>query len=602
MTRVFGKVAAPGLALALAACGSKQNPPGPGPTPPPAPPAEVAPPPAPPPAPPAPPPAPPPVDHPPVTFAPAWTTVGVGQPIAFSVAAIDPDGDEVASVVTQMPASAHFDPLTQTVTWMPTKADMPRGSFTIGTAEGPITWKDGNMQAGGKMTVRTVEIAVVKKKQPTPTAPDAGPVAEDLLTVRQAARLAQVNRDWPFDKMLVTTAGMFKDTLPPAMAKALPRRADKQALYRSFLKSLAETHGNPRVDPDDAAFDKKAFGDPRAWKIIAVRPRIDKAFEEVRVVYMNVRSPEPAFAMFRLRPVQDAADLPPEARAFNNKAFLQIVWKRLLTRDGRLNPRWARDARGHGRAVAALVKDVLTFKDKRQPWAHGAFLALATAARLGGGSTRNPDGSYKSGDGWAWGVMKPLPAQGGKGQAWTDLGFPGFWTKAVPTADGKGWMPACAPRYDAADPKHAAGFEGLCRKAKGFVDLPAMAGGKVTSGKLDAVNLYGDYKTHGEVDNLPLRDGRRDLGEENGMTCAQCHTRAFGVHTWADLGNVDPTAGPPSTNHALPTLSFQIVPTDHWAPFTLDFMKLQECRGAAAFETYLGKKSGLGCPLAEPAK
>ncbi len=534
-------------------------------------------------------------DSPPEFFAPPWKSVGVGQTISFSVAAIDQDLDETAVTVTRMPASATFDAITQTITWTPTKADMPKASFTVGATTGPITWR-GNDVAGTAAATTSFEIAVVKKKQPAPTAPVQGLAAEALFTIRQPARLVQVNQDWPFDAMLARSQELFRATLPAdAVAKLGP--ADKAAAYGEFLKGMADTHQNPRLDPASPSFDKKAFGDPKSWKIVAVRPRLDKKFEELRIVYQATRAAEPVFAMFRVRPVLDLPTLPPEARALNNKAFLQIVWNRLFTRAGALDPRWAKDAKGHGKAVAALVKDVMTFEDKSQPWAKTGFVALPTEARMGGGSSRNADGSYKAGDGWAWSVQKPMLAADGT-QRWVNIGIPGFWTQAVAAADGKSWVPKCAPRFDGADPAHAAGYEILCRKALGFVDQPDTSSGKVTVAKIDATNLFVEHKRVHAVAKLALEDGRRDLGEENGMTCAQCHIRNFGVRDYADASTIDPSAGTPSSpNRPIATLNFQIIPTDTWQAYTLEFMQDQECKGAAAFEQQLGQKSSLGCPL-----
>src|SRR5262245_13127835 len=69
--------------------------------------------------------------HDPEVFPPEWTKVGVGQTISFSVAAIDQDLDETAVEVTAMPAGAAFDPLTQTVTWTPTKAQIGSQKFEL---------------------------------------------------------------------------------------------------------------------------------------------------------------------------------------------------------------------------------------------------------------------------------------------------------------------------------------------------------------------------------------------------------------------------------------------------------------------------------------
>ena len=61
-------------------------------------------------------------------------------------------------------------------------------------------------------------------------------------------------------------------------------------------------------------------------------------------------------------------------------------------------------------------------------------VALPTEARMGGGSTRTADGSYASGDGWAWSVQKPMPSADGTKQGYIELGIPGFWTHTVASA------------------------------------------------------------------------------------------------------------------------------------------------------------------------
>jgi hypothetical protein len=104
------------------------------------------------------------------------------------------------------------------------------------------------------------------------------------------------------------------------------------------------------------------------------------------------------------------------------------------------------------------------------------------------------------------------------------------------------------------------------------------------------------------VERLALEDGRRDLGEENGMTCSQCHIRNFGMHDYKDRANIDPSAGVPrQPNKQLATLNFVIIPQATWEPFTLDFLHHQECRGKQHLEQYLGAGAGkaLTCPLAK---
>ena len=536
--------------------------------------------------------------HAPEYFAPLQTKVAVGQTIVFGTAVIDQDLDETRVDVTKMPKTATFDPITQTVTWTAAADDAaPQFELQISQPE------------RGKTIKRELTFEIVKGKAVAPVvAPAQAPVIETLLLIRSPGRLAQVNKDWPLDKLLQVGAETFRLQIPEDRRKTLGTPIDGATAYKQMLEGLAQTQNNKRLDPSAPEFDKAAFGDPKSWKLVAFRPRIDKAWAELRVVYQAMNAKEPVFAMFRLRPVVEyvpALPRPDEERDANNKLFLGMVAKHLM-KDGGPNPKFVKDEPAEGRAVSALMTELMTFDDtKTKPYRHGFMIEIATEARMGGGSARNPDGSYKSGDGWGWGAMKPLQTADGTTQAYVDVAIPGFWTDTEASKDGKTWVPKCAPRFNPADPAHAHGYEVLCRKSMGFVDLPALTGGndgKVTSGKVDANNLYFDYKKHWATERIALEDGRRDLGEENGMTCSQCHIRNFGMHDYADLANVDPSKGTPKApNHAIGTLNFQIIPGTRWEDFTLELLQHQECRGKAMFEQLIGPEAakGLTCPLAK---
>jgi hypothetical protein len=123
----------------------------------------------------------------------------------------------------------------------------------------------------------------------------------------------------------------------------------------------------------------------------------------------------------------------------------------------------------------------------------------------------------------------------------------------------------------------------------------------VVTSKIDAVNLFRDHKLGPAQSLLPLEDGRRDHGEENGMTCAQCHMRNFGVRDYGDPRTTDPRAGAPEAlNRPLPTLNFQIIPTTTWEAFTLEFMQDQECKARVHLEAATGKVPALSCALSDP--
>jgi len=526
---------------------------------------------------------------------PAQTKVVVGQTISFGTSVIDQDLDETRVDVTKLPKTATFDPITQTVTWTVAADDAaPQFELTISQPE------------RGKSIKRELSFQVTKGKPIAPvTAPPQQPIVETLLLIHSPGRLAQVNKDWPLDKLLQVGAETFRLQIPDDKRKTLGPPIDGATAYQQLLAGLAETHKNPRLDPASPQFDKAAFGDPKSWKIVAFRPRIDKTLTELRVVYQAMNAKEPVFAMFRLRPVVEyvpALPRPGEERDADNKLFLGMVARHLM-KDGGINPKFVKDEAAEGKAVSALMTELMTFDDtKTKPYLHGFLIGIALEARMGGGSARNPDGSYKSGDGWGWSVMKPLQTLDGKTQAYVDVAIPGFWTATAPSKDNQTWAPICAPRFNEPKGSRERGLEVLCEKMMGLVDLPVMKDGKVTSGKVDANNLYFEYKKRWAVEALPLEDGRRDLGEENGMTCSQCHIRDFGMHDFSDPANVDPTKGTPKApNHEIGTLNFQIIPSARWEDFTLEFLQYQECRGKLLLTQYLGDAAakGLICPLAK---
>ena len=127
-----------------------------------------------------------------------------------------------------MPKSAKFDAITQTVTWTPAKEDVPKGTFTLQISQ----------PTRGKTETKTWTIDVVKGKAvPLPVAPEQSPMIETVLVIRQPKRLEQVNKDWPFDRMLLEGARMFRPQFSEAVRAKLTPELDKAALFESFLSS-----------------------------------------------------------------------------------------------------------------------------------------------------------------------------------------------------------------------------------------------------------------------------------------------------------------------------------------------------------------------------
>ncbi|MGE0398404.1 MAG: hypothetical protein AB7T06_16990 [Kofleriaceae bacterium] len=537
-------------------------------------------------------------DRAPELFPPPYKKVGVGQLISFATTAIDQDLDETRTELTKKPASATWDAITQTVSWKPTKADIGKQEFVV-----TVTQPTKNITK-----TETWTIEVTAKPQPLPVAEQKSALIETVLMIRQPKRLEQVNKDWPLDKMLLVSAQGFAPQFAPEKRAAIANQTwDKNVLFEGFLSQFATTQNNDRLDPGAPDFDKDAFGDPAAWKIVAFRPRIDRHWTELRVVYQAVKAPEPVFAMFRIRPVVEfvpALPRPAEEKALNNKVFLGLVAKHLMP-GGAPSEKFLKDQAAHGKAVAAFMNEFMSYNDeKTAPYARTFSIGIALEARMGGGSTRNADGSYKSGDGWAWSAQKPFITPKGDSQNYQNVIIPGFWTKTIPSEDGKSWVPTCGPRWTPG-PAMAPGHQILCRKTLGFVDLPDWGGrGGVRGGRIDANNLYVKHKNEFMQVDFPLEDGRRDVGEENGMTCSQCHIRNFGMHDYSDPANTDPSKGVPKTlNKKIATLNFQIIPTTHWEEFTLEFLKHQECRAKEQYAKFAPDvKVKLGCPFTDGVK
>jgi hypothetical protein len=143
-----------------------------------------------------------------------------------------------------------------------------------------------------------------------------------------------------------------------------------------------------------------------------------------------VKAPEATFAMFRLRPTVEyvpALPRPAQERVDNNKTFLGMVAKHLLP-NGAPNPKFVKDQAAHGKAVSALLTQVMAYDESaKQPYLRGFMIGIALEAQLGGGSARNPDGSYKSGDAWAWSAMKPFQPPTARRSS-TSTPSSGLWT------------------------------------------------------------------------------------------------------------------------------------------------------------------------------
>ena len=151
--------------------------------------------------------------------------------------------------------------------------------------------------------------------------------------------------------------------------------------------------------------------------------------------------------------------------------------------------------------------------------------------RLGGDNLYDGKGRYLTGDGWALGVMKVAPVErGGKRVlAFTSPPIDGFATSIKPNAEGSAYVPAPAPRFSVGSKDFVSGWDSLVDEDDhGNVAIPEThADGSVSASNIDSASFARDFKLRYMVAETPLRDPRRRLFEERGMTCIQCHVRNF---------------------------------------------------------------------------
>jgi hypothetical protein len=195
--------------------------------------------------------------------------------------------------------------------------------------------------------------------------------------------------------------------------------------------------------------------------------------------------------------------------------------------------------------------------------------------------------------------MRPLYQAGQPNLEFDNVGFPGFVTELKPSADNSTWDTVCGARWNADDPAHVPGMEAACMKDLGTVGLPEqLADGTIIRSATDTSQRFLDYKLEHAVATVPIDDPRRDVHEEQGMSCHQCHVRAFGIRDVYDEAAVNPAAGlPKRRNKRLAPTFFVVVPMQRWEPYAIDFQHLQECMAAENLPKYLGRTLELGCPL-----
>jgi hypothetical protein len=519
--------------------------------------------------------------------------VGVGQRITFGISVIDEETDDIRVEMTQKPATAKYNERTLTVDWTPKKTDGRVGQFAVRITEYP-------REGGSPRTlIKTFSINIEPKPVTQPPLPTAPLAVETLISITDPERLGTANARWPILAMFDRIAAI------EASKQVKPENGIQPTsganLFRDSLRNLAALHRNDEINPDSPHFNPQFNAEN--WRLVMVRPRVNKRIFELRLVYKNVVAAEPVFLMPRLRitrlkdPDLDKDDA---ARQKNNKTFATLLHDAFF--DGaELKAYVARDKKSYGDALADFISVVVNYNDPNDPNMRANFAALPHNARLGGDDLLDEKGRYLRGDGWALGVMKVVPVErdGKKVLAFSNMPIDGFATSIKPTPDNSAFRRVPAPAFDPKSASFVQGFDKLVDVGN-FSSIPDdHDAGVAKPSIIDSSMFARDFKLKQMVAETSLRDPRRRLFEERGMTCIQCHVRNFDEGDYLNPGVKNPKEGSPGSTRDIPRLFFIITPDDG---FRSEFFRRNEEEQMGnlkgVLRDYLDIKVNLESPLA----
>jgi hypothetical protein len=522
-----------------------------------------------------------------------YKEVGVGQRIAFGLSVIDEESDDVSVQVMQKPASAKYNEKTLTFDWTPQARDDRNGKFVVFMTEYP--------REGGEArppVIKEFYIAVRPRPVQLPTVPPAPLAVETLISITDTERLAASNARWPITALFDRIAEIEASKQITPDNKIEPTGG--AALFRDALKNLAALHRNEEIDPDSPQFNRQWKAEN--WRLIMVRPRLNKKIFELRLVYRNVVAPEPVYLMPRMRIVR-GTDLDilkdNDLRQKNNEIFARLLHEAFF--DGAsLKPFVATDKKRYAEALADYITKIVTYKDEKEPRMQANFAALPHNARLGGDDATDARGRYQRGNGWALGVMKVVPVEraGKRVLAFANLPIDGFATSIKPTPDGKAYRPVASPRFDANSPLRIKGFEKLIDPL-GFAFIPEEHdGSEVKRSMIDASSVARAFKERYMVEETALRDPRRRLFEERGMTCIQCHVRNFDEGDYLNKAVADPKEDARiGKAQDIPRLFFVLTPDEVRSEFFRRNEEEQVGNLIGVMRDYLGVKVNITSPF-----
>ncbi|HNU06498.1 MAG TPA: hypothetical protein PKO33_01950 [Pyrinomonadaceae bacterium] len=521
-------------------------------------------------------------------------TIGLGQRLFFGIEVIDPEGDLVRTELIEKPKTAKFNQATLTVDWTPTPAEPRNAKFVVKVTEIPRDPKREQRSFTKEFTIR-----VVKQKVKLLEMPKAPLEVDAFVSIIDPERLAAVNKRWDIITFFQRIAEIEADKqIKPG--NGISPTTGKQ-LFHDAMKQLAVIHKNPSLDPDDPKFNPE--WNAEHWRIVAIRPRMNKKLFELRFVFFNVAAPEQAYLMPRMRIARGKdAGRPEDQRQKNNLAFAKMFHDAFFDGD-KMKPFVAGNKAEYGKALEKFVAQVLTYNDPDDPMMRANLAAVPHNSRLGGGSAYDANGKYLYGDGWALGAMKvtPVVRDGKKVLAFTSPFIDGFAASIKPNKDGTAFRPVPPPASDPANAEFIKGWDHLIDDDdKGNIAIPMeMPDGSIARSNIDTTLNRFEVPSGFRFAENGFRDARRRIFEERGMTCIQCHVRDFDEGNYL-LDMNDPKKNPSTATETVGRVFFIITPTLHSG--RSEYMLRNEIAQVGGmqgvFRDYLGINVKINSPLA----
>ncbi|HKS30140.1 MAG TPA: hypothetical protein VJS44_20115 [Pyrinomonadaceae bacterium] len=520
--------------------------------------------------------------------------VGVGQRITFGLSVIDEESDDVRVELIQKPPSAKYNEKTLTVDWTPQKADGRAGMFTVRIME-----FDRATNLPSRTLLKTFSISIEPQPVELPHVPPAPVAVETLISITDPERLQVANAQWPITAMFDRIAAIEASKQVKPDNNIAPTNGAQ--LFRDSLKNLALLHRNEEIDPDSARFNRQFNAEN--WRLIMVRPRMNKKVFELRLVYRNEAAAEPVYLMPRMRIIRGKdAGRPDEDRQKNNETFARLFYESFF--DGSdLKPGMAKDKRVYAEALAQFITKIVTYNDPADPKMQANFAALPHNARLGGDDQLDAKGNYLRGNGWALGVMKVVPVErnGRKVLAFANMPIDGFATSVKPNPQGTAYVPVPAPRFNPKSAEFVAGWDKLIdADDHGNVAIPDEQTSPPVAAIIDASSFSRLFKERLMVQETSLKDPRRRLFEERGMTCIQCHVRNFDEGDYLNAAVRDPKAGQGfGKTNDIPRLFFVLTPDEERSEFFRRNEEEQVGNLKGVLRDYLKVNVNLDSPLSQ---